>query len=41
MFGGFKGTVVYPDSHPQYERVKRQLLLKRRRTKKRIDWVKL
>lgn len=27
--GGLKDTAIYLDSHPQYEKVKRQLLLRR------------
>lgn len=31
---GLKGTATYLDSHPQYKRVKQQLLLKRERERK-------
>mgnify|MGYP007027692135 FL=1 len=32
--GGLKDTVIYLDSHPQYKRVKQQLLLRRERERK-------
>ena len=40
--GGLKDTAIYLDSHPQYKKCETTTLIKkRRRTKKRIVWVKL